>query len=73
MLFSASGAPLALWHPRPVRSRALMRGLWLCLVEEIDFVSRPCSTPSAIPCSNSYRGRAQSLGSGHEVWSFACT
>ena len=23
MLFSASGAPLALWHPRPVRSRAL--------------------------------------------------
>ena len=36
MLFSASGAPLALWHPRPVRSRALMRGLWLCLVEEID-------------------------------------
>jgi len=39
MLFSASGAPLALWHPRPVRSRALMRGLWLCLVEEIDFVA----------------------------------
>jgi len=35
-LFNGSGAPLALWHPRPVRSRALMRGLRLCLVEEID-------------------------------------
>jgi len=72
MLFSASGVPLALWHPRPVRSRAVCEVYGVCLVEEIDLVAAMFH-PSAIPCSNSYQGRAQSLGSGHEVWSFACT
>ena len=38
MLFSASGAPLVLWHLRPVRSRALCEVYGVCLVEEIDFV-----------------------------------
>ena len=72
MLFSASGAPLALWHPGPVRSRAVCEVYGFAWSRK-SISLRPCSTPSAIPCSNSYQGRAQSLGSGHEVWSFACT
>ena len=57
-MFSASGArwPCGIRdqfvRERYVRSMALPgRGNRLR--------SRPCSTPSAIPCSNSYQGRAQ--------------